>query len=64
MLPLLTEAVQMTIKKNSSNAKKSKKVAGKRHAKFTVPTGENVSSMKLGLSIIKHMDKASPVLQP
>jgi hypothetical protein len=45
----------MTIKKNSSNAKKSKNVAGKLHAKLTVHKGEKVSSMKV-------VDASSPIL--
>jgi hypothetical protein len=45
----------MTIKKDSSNAKKTNKVAGKRHAKITVPKGEKVSSMK-------HVDVSSAKL--
>jgi hypothetical protein len=36
----------MTIKKASSNAKKSKNVAGKRPAKLVASKGEKVSSMK------------------
>jgi type VI protein secretion system component Hcp len=47
----------MPVKKNSSNAKKSTN-AVKRHAKFTVPTGEKVSSM----AVIKTVDKSSPKL--
>jgi type VI protein secretion system component Hcp len=54
----------MPVKKNSSNAKKSKNVpAGKRHQKLTMPKGEKVSSMKgTDFSITKHIDKGSPVL--
>jgi type VI protein secretion system component Hcp len=51
----------MPVKKNSSNAKKSKNVAGKRHAKVTVPKGEKVSSMK-DMSFTHPIDKGSPTL--
>jgi type VI protein secretion system component Hcp len=62
MLPLLREVVRMAIKKNSSNAKKSKKL-GKRHAKLTVPKGEKVSSMKTADFHFTHpIDKGSPKL--
>jgi hypothetical protein len=36
----------MPVKKNASPAKKSKNVAGKRHAKLVAPKGEKMSSMK------------------
>jgi type VI protein secretion system component Hcp len=53
----------MPVKKNPSNAKKAKNVAGKRHAKLTVPKGEKVASMKgSDFSITKHIDKSSPIL--
>jgi type VI protein secretion system component Hcp len=56
----------MPVNKNSSNAKKSKNVPGKRHAKLTVPKkGEKVTSMKVStgdIPITKHIDKGSPVL--
>jgi hypothetical protein len=49
----------MPVKKNASNAKKTNKVAGKRHAKLTAPKGEKVSSMK---SITRPIDVSSPIL--
>jgi type VI protein secretion system component Hcp len=57
------EVSAMPVKKNSSNAKKSKNVAGKRHAKLTVPKGEKVSSMKTADFHFTHpIDKGSPKL--
>jgi hypothetical protein len=52
----------MPVNKNSSNAKKSKSVAGKRHAKLTVPKkGEKVSSMKgTDFHFTHPIDKGSP----
>jgi type VI protein secretion system component Hcp len=53
----------MPVKKNSSNAKKSKNVAGKRHAKVTVPKGEKVSSMKgTDFHFTKPIDVSTPKL--
>jgi len=46
MLPRSREVSAMAIKKNSSNAKKSKNVAGKRPAKLVAPKGQKVTSMK------------------
>jgi hypothetical protein len=64
MLTVLTEVVQMAIKKNSSNAKKSTN-AVKRHAKLTVPKGQKVTSMKGNdFHVVKLGDKSSPVLFP
>jgi type VI protein secretion system component Hcp len=51
----------MAIRKNSSNAKKSKNVAGKRPAKLTVPKGQKVTSMK-DISFTHPVDKGSPNL--
>jgi type VI protein secretion system component Hcp len=52
----------MAVKKNLSDAKKSKNV-GKRNAKFTAPKGEkNTSMMGTSFTITKHIDKGSPVL--
>jgi hypothetical protein len=52
----------MAVKKNLSDAKKSKNV-GKRNAKLTVPKGEKVTSMKgADFHFTKHIDKGSPVL--
>ena len=63
MLPRSREESAMPIKKNSSNAKKSKNVAGKRHAKLVAPKGEKVSSMKgSSFQITKPIDVASPKL--
>jgi type VI protein secretion system component Hcp len=44
----------MAVKKSSFDVQKSKNV-GKRPAKFTVPKGEKVTSMK-------HVDASSPIL--
>lgn len=56
----------MPVKKNSSNAKKPKNVAGKRHAKLTVPKkGEKVSSMKAADFHFTHpINKSTPILFP
>jgi hypothetical protein len=48
----------MPVKKNTSNAKKANKVAGKRHAKLIAPKGEKISSM----AIMKLLDKTHPIL--
>jgi type VI protein secretion system component Hcp len=53
----------MPTKENLSSAKKSKNVAGKRHAKVIVPKGEKVSSMKgTDFHFTKPIDVSSPKL--
>ena len=55
----------MAIKKNSSNAKNSKNVTGKRHAKLVAPKGEKVSSMKgTDFHFTRPIDVSSPKLLP
>ena len=53
----------MPVKKSSSNAKKSKNVAGKRPAKLIAPKGQKVTSMKgSDFHFTKPIDVSSPKL--
>lgn len=53
----------MPVKKNTSNAKKANKVAGKRHAKLVAPKGQKVASMKgTDFHFTRPVDVPSPKL--
>ena len=53
----------MATKKNLSNAKKAKNLAGKPHAKLSAPKGEKISSMKVAdFHFTQPINKSSPKL--